>query len=188
MGFVPGEPIEFIATINNNSNKEIQMMSVRIIEKIIFNGIQQSSSLNKNNNTNDIKIKSKEIEITALHFQSRIASGAIKIWENKVIIPPVCQTSNSTSKIIKIRYSIKLSFLVDSASKNELCISIPFTIGTFPLVLEDKKDFRTNSTIMYLASIITPNNLIERNQRKGETIESNKKNYKPLYPFYKQNE
>ncbi len=186
MGFVPGEPIEFIATVNNNSNKDIQMMSVKIIENMIFNGIQQSSSMNKN--TNDIKIKQKDIEITALHFESRISHGAIKIWENSVTVPPVCQTSNSKSQIIKISYSIQLSFIVDSSSKNELCISIPFTVGTFPLKMNDKIDFRTNSTIMFLASIVTPKNLIEGNQRKGETIESNKKNYKPLYPFYKLNE
>ena len=155
---------------------------------MIFNGIQQSSSMNKNNNTSDIKLKQKDIEITALHFEGRILHGAIKIWENSVTVPPVCQTSNSKSQIIKISYSIQLSFVVDTSSKNELSILIPLTVGTFPLKINDIIDFRTNSTIMFLASTVTPKNLIEKNQRKGEIIESNKKNYKPLYPFYKFNE
>jgi hypothetical protein len=111
-GYVPGEAIEFRAQINNRSNREIDTITVSLLQRIRFHAKNKSKMCTRN--------------VASVGFSEKISQKSEKSWNNgRLVIPPVCSSfQGSTCRIIDLNYSLVLQFETSgiTASKN---LSIP---------------------------------------------------------------
>ena len=173
-GFVCGELILFNAVVDNRSNKSVTM-STRLIQNLRFHTRS--------------KTKSCKRVIGETTYPGRVEPRTNVTWKGALIIPPVCQSSNASCRIIEITYTIDFNF-----SSNGVSIStdllVPITIGTIPLrSVEAMSDDMNASNLppSYEACMFgpNPNQMPPDYEDKREIIESDDASFRPMYPYYK---
>ena len=93
--YVPGENIDFKASIENKSSRELKHLTVDLIQNLKFHASGETR-----------KCSRKVAQVT---YQSKIPSRSSENWTNGCLpIPAVCPSSNNTCKIIEISYIIKI--------------------------------------------------------------------------------
>ena len=180
---MPGEAILFNAKIDNKSNRELNVMRVKLYQNAVFRA--QGHTRHSSRNVAEISHKNK------------VAPQTVETWNGRLVIPSVCPSSGTLCQIIKVSYVIYMTFGASNSIDSNL--EIPVTIGTIPLQNEMPSNNNLNiSTIQnnmlsgdppsYEACMFGANpnkELIETNYERGELVESNSNNFTPLYPVYK---
>jgi hypothetical protein len=183
---VPGERVNFRIMIDNKSSRDINEMSVKVLQRIKIHGSNFAYGT-----------ASKEINrvVAELNFDKKISPSSIEEINSFIKLPPVCSTSNGLCKLIGISYSVDFNFeaLGGSVSKD---LTIPITIGTQPLTtsesngepkpedsLLDSVQYKTITQLIYQACPFGPNSCILP-KYKGDIIQSDASSYRPFYPYY----
>lgn len=120
-GFVPGESIEFIAQIDNQSNKPLRFLSIHLIETAVFY------------TKGSVKPQIADRLVAFTTHSEYILPRQSFTWDGSLFIPPTCPTSEKNtsdqSTYVKIGYRVVL--YCDRVKKGVL--ATPVTIGTVPL-------------------------------------------------------
>ena len=122
-GYVPGETISFYVKIDNKSSREINLLSVTLMEKTIFYSTR--------------KARTKLRKVIEEIYTKKIKENSIEMWSQRITIPTIISSSNSLCKIIEINYLLILRFNTSGVTTSKE-ISIPITIGTIPLYDENE--------------------------------------------------
>lgn len=176
-GFVPGESIRFKVTIDNQSNRQINLVAVKLLQHLEFHATRKS--------------KSDRREVAILHYGNQIGSKENQTWDGSLRIPPVCNTLNTcttTCSIIELNYYLSLYFDVSTMSMSK-DFMVPVRIGTVPIrennivdsIIEDPVP-SYESCIYGRNSTVMPS---EDNGRKGEILNSDETSFAPMYTYYK---
>ena len=90
-GYVCGELVPFNATINNQSNREISDIRVKILQKIKFNATTKTRL-------------AQEI-VASANVPKKVGAKTSDTWTRfSIAIPPVCSSSEGECSIIQIKY------------------------------------------------------------------------------------
>lgn len=158
-GYVPGERLKFLAIINNKTLFDIQ--------KVVCWLVQIIKCKTKISECDFQKVVLKE------NSNLKFTKNSCTRWESSLKIPPICATSDNKSKIIDISYQVKLLIKPTFVHK---CfhLFIPITIGTKPLLTEDKSLTVFKNYIFKFEPV---------DSMKDKISESNS-NMTLYYPFY----
>ncbi|KAG4069549.1 hypothetical protein HA402_006915 [Bradysia odoriphaga] len=120
-GFTPGEKIEVILDVNNQSSQDVAYFSIGLFKIITYAS-----------NQNVIKNKSEIVCLTS--FQTNgIKKNQAEQLTVLLLVPPGPPTDLSSSTICKVRYDIEVKTYI-SYFRNYPKIRIPITVGTYPLI------------------------------------------------------
>ena len=118
-GFVSGEMLSFKAILDNKCSISMRYVSFKVIQLIECNVRGKSRTFSRS--------------VIELACPKKIKARMSEEWNDSVIIPPICPSSNgSRSTIMKIRYGAEL-FVDPSESEFDIYVIIPIVIGTVPI-------------------------------------------------------
>lgn len=169
--------------IDNRSSREIKLIQVDLLQQITFHATTKSRTCTRH--------------VATIRFPGKIGAHKQETWENGLVVPPVCSSSNGTCRIIDVRYVIDLKFDAGGMSTSKE-LYIPVVVGTIPL-MNASSGLRPNTLLpsydgappppySYQASIFdpTPNSEMPPDyETKGEMVESDQNSFRPQYPYYK---
>lgn len=164
----------FKAVINNQSNKPIKSVVVKLVQTLRFHATS--------------KTRTDTRDVVSLQCPNKVGARDFYTWNGRIKIPPVCPSLNKQTnmcKIIEIDYYIDLHVDVSTMSVSR-DILIPLTIGTVPLQDPSRPEASapTYESCMYGAGEYQVP-LEDSNGRKGEMLNSDEASFAPVYPFYK---
>ncbi|ODM93086.1 Arrestin domain-containing protein 3 [Orchesella cincta] len=117
-GFVPGEILEFIVELSNQSSQRVYGMKVTLMQVVKFHAEGNSKTIIRPIR----QLQGPEVE-----------PGESEIWVEKMLkIPPIPPTRLATCRIIDVQYNLKLELALPNISLN-LKDEVPIIIGTIPL-------------------------------------------------------
>ena len=128
-GFVSGEMLSFKTILDNKSSGSMKYVSFRILQHIDCITISSSCTFTR--------------LVSELACPIKIKARMYEEWNDSVIIPKICPSSNGTSKIMKIRYSAVL-YVDPSDLHSDFDAFIPIVIGTVPII-QDNQNFELPS-------------------------------------------
>lgn len=172
-GYVPGESINFTASINNQSKKTLIKVKVQLIQHLEVHGKRH-----------DKRYKQKVFEI---HYPHNIEAGGHDTWTDTLPIPALCQSfDRSLSKLIDLNYSVVLFFDAEFSLSKE--VSIPITIGTYPCNRGAGDNLPSYANAVYKTATLLVDEEDEEEEGSG-TAQNNEENeddekYEPLFLFY----
>ena len=169
---MPGESIICNADIDNKSSRDIEEMSVSLVQNIRF--IATKNSKNERRFLSNVK---KNVMVKKKSFQD---------WNNIILpIPSICSNSNGVSKIIEVDYFVYFSFDTSGIAVSKDLV-IPIEIGTIPLRDDVNSDPSTPLPYSFERCMFGPNtNFSQQEEIKGEYYDNDSNTYIPLYPIYK---
>ena len=175
---MPGESLFFTINIENKSSNKAKITAVEIIQRTRFNATA--------------KTRTELRTVAKVNYPKIIPPGLNETLTSSLVIPPVCSTSNGLCRIIEVSYEATLRFGSTGVGFDKSVI-VPVVVGTVPLMqvaisAQDAKAMGAQvpsyEACMFgvnQAGSTIPNDL----ETKGEFVESDAKNYKPLYPYFK---
>ncbi|CAL8118052.1 unnamed protein product [Orchesella dallaii] len=117
-GFVPGEVLEFIVELSNQSSQRVYGMKVTLMQVVKFHAEGNSKTIMRPIR----QLQGPEVE-----------PGESEVWVEKMLkIPPIPPTRLATCRVIDVQYHLKLELALPNISIN-LKDEVPITIGTIPL-------------------------------------------------------
>ena len=168
-GYVCGEAIVFNATLNNQSSRKIPLVVLKLVQILKFH--------------TKSKVKTIAREVTHIVFNKEIQPMSRVDWDNSVLtIPSVCPSSQNTSRLIEVSYTLVLS-VEPSWPSSPLALKIPITIGSVPFRSSSFSNFDSLNNAYDLPTYqecvfdIDSSNQIADEQ--NDDI-----NFAPLYPIY----
>ena len=165
-GYVCGEGVVFNACINNQSARKIPIVVLKLVQTLKFH----------------TKAKNKTVrrEVTHIVFNKEILPAHKEDWDNSVLtIPSVCPSSQNTSRLIEVSYTLMLS-IEPSWPSTPVLIKVPITIGSIPfrqVVCRDITDLPTYQECVFGLECA-------RNDNEADEPEEDTISYAPLYPYY----
>jgi len=180
-GFVPGELINFNASLRNQSNKPIKVCAVKLIQYLSFTARHFSE-----------KTKSEFRDVAVIYCPQPIGPNDFYEWNGLLQIPPVCSTLNNMTSVVRniqIEYFLSLYFDVTTFSMSTN-LKVPIVIGTVPLSTEDNQ-MRENGLPTYENCMYGPCEAqtppADNPYSKGEILDNDENTFKPIYPYFKFN-
>ena len=159
-GYVPGETLKFISTINNKTSFNLNKVKCLLVQILTCKTKDNECTFRK------IVIKEK----AKIKFMK---NSSIR-WDGGIKIPPICASSDNKSKIIDISYGLEL-IVKPTILHESINLFIPITIGTKPL-------FNRSSSLQ-----INDKNLKYKFEPVYKTkgrIENSNSNMSLYYPYY----
>jgi hypothetical protein len=167
-GYVPGEDIFFDASVDNKSSRGLEM-SVRLVQLITLHTPRKSRTWERN--------------VAAFKYPKEIDEGKYEEWNGGVLrVPPVCNSSNGTSRCIHVSYSLLLE-IDPNGPAVDLLVNIPIMIGTVPLRMDDRQMSFGQPNFQKSLFEASDNKDLEP-ELKGE-VTSMDQNFVPSYAYYK---
>lgn len=164
--------------INNNSNREIEFMSVRLMQKMMFHAnrvLYQYES-----------IREETRQVAEVRYANKIPPRSLQNWNNSIlIIPPICQSSDDRCNIIEVGYEVVLCYYAKGLSIMS-SLPIPIIIGTLPF---NTQGLRSNELrfsfepCIFSALSVSEEKNDDNESLNGESIESDTKSFRPYYSF-----
>ena len=164
-GFVPGEGIHFKASIHNNTNIELKALKISLIKRLCIQAQTNSKQYDKT--------------VALLKNEYISPEKSELVWESEVFIPPVCPSSNISSKMISLSYLLMFN-VVTSKLSDSIELEIPITIGSKPFKVRNGRFLHTYEPFQFEYPKLNTIPVLE-----GEINSNNLNKYKPLYPFFK---
>ncbi|OXA56263.1 Arrestin domain-containing protein 1 [Folsomia candida] len=120
-GFVRGHAATFQISVKNLSKVDAKRLRVTLIQEIVQDGKQSSSSV------------IEEVRGPA------VASGEIQIWDGRLKIPDNIPPTNlgnllNFSPVLSLNYFMQVELSPKSATVDPLTTKVPIIIGTIPLI------------------------------------------------------
>lgn len=179
-GFVPGERIQCIASISNQTKRTLKKIKLSLVQIINVMGERFR-----------VHYKTYRQQVVSTTISNMILPESNEDLDPIVlIVPAVCPTSiESPCKIIDVSYELVFNFSI-GFPYSEKEISIPLVIGTEPLnnrrVQFNQIQRRISCTqCTFQPSVFGPiDDPPEYDNAVGEVHESNIKSFTPYYPFY----
>ena len=165
-GFVSGEMLSFKAILNNQSSTSMKYVSFKIIQYILCITRRKSRTFSR--------------LVIELACPKKINERMSEEWNDSVIIPPICPSSNGTSNIMRISYSAVLHVNPSSLNKS-VNVAIPIVIGTVPII-HNNQNYEQFSFETSNFEAVKNDQLDEK--QSGEVTNMNS-NFLPSYPIYK---
>lgn len=133
-GFVSGEILRFIGTIDNKSSKDVKYLCVKLIQQTKFHGIAKDAGLDSGRRN---KSRVENREVISATYDKKIGPKSFQAWDGSLKIPPVCATAMASAgnvcKIIEISYLVRMYFDFSKTFDISSDLTIPVIIGTIPL-------------------------------------------------------
>lgn len=140
-GFVSGETLRFIGTIDNKSSKDVKYLCVKLIQQAIFHGVAKNAGLDSGRHK---KKRVENREVISVTYDKKIGPKSFQTWDGSLKIPPVCATAMSSAgnvcKIIEIAYLVRMYFDFSKTFDISSDLTIPVIIGTIPLKTHATKE------------------------------------------------
>ena len=166
-GFVSGETLSFKAILDNKSSSTMKHMSFQIIQYVLC--ITRSKS------------RIFERIVCDLPYPNQINEKMCEEWNNSIVIPPVCPSSNGLTKILIISYGAVLC-VTPSGAHMSFEASIPIVIGTIPLTQDNQESYKPFS---FEASRFAAEKNSELDDKPKGEVTNMDVNFLPSYPYYK---
>ena len=152
-------------------------MSAKLVQRVTLHSTRKSRTWSR--------------VVAELKFPKEIQEGAYEEWNNAFLtIPPICSSSNGTSRIIHVAYEILLE-IDPNGPAIDLCVSIPICFGTVPLRMDNEtnpQEPQSNFGQQVFQSSYfeaSDNQEIQpTTELKGDVVNMDQ-NFVPSYPFYK---
>lgn len=167
-GYVPGESLGFIASVDNKSSNELNPV-IRLVQGI---RVCQQSTGRKFYFTR---------EVLVIKCPIKVLPETCYEWLNNLKIPAVCHNFKSNKRAIEVMYFIQLHVDIDTT----FSIEIPVTIGTKPL--RSETDDRTFEPSFWASCIYGHISCIKNETASsavGVQIGKEDDSYTPYYPVY----
>lgn len=161
-GYVPGEFIFFNVQIDNKSSRDLNRLSVSLVEQIKFHSTSKTRT--------DTRIVIKAV------YPNKILQETVETWNHSFQIPPLIASSNGLCKIIEINYLMILTLTTSGVSFNKE-IPIYIHIGTIPLFDQNNNKNQSISISqpqrqqpIFQTSLFEPANTINQNAANAKGI------------------
>lgn len=123
-GYTPGQTIQIKIEIDNQSGASISIIHVKLVQKLTFYGTSSEAFEGSSQRTRSYYIKSANV-----YGSGRIQNDIIYV--NMRV--PHTPSTEFTSQVIQIRYTIKVTINVDKFGWTKPTIEFPITIGSIPI-------------------------------------------------------
>lgn len=151
LGYVPGERVEFEATIKNTSSLIlVKTLKAHLVQ--IVTAFSQKPEYKMREATKNLS--------TAASYGCKIGKGKSRrivgdfTWNVKNLYVPAVAPNFCIEGILDVRYVLKLELLMDKDSRASIFnVEVPLTIGTVPLANRETY-FVTTSSLMADSSLI----------------------------------
>ncbi len=174
IGFVPGEEIHFSCYIDNQSSRKITIVTLKLVQVLKFHATSKSKTVTR--------------DVTHIVYNKEILPSQKVNWENSILtIPSVCPSSQNTSHLIEVTYTLVLC-VEPKWPSTALVIKTPVTIGSIPFRQDVLENYNIISSNSFMSDLPTYEECVFSSKRTEENCDEQNEevNFLPLYPFYSQ--